>query len=95
MALSITATGTASLISASERPVAHRDTVEERYDFESLVYEDEIKSNMGFFPELDQVIGIMSVAYGKPANACLVRLSRMCDIMLNRTRATHERSYTP
>lgn len=95
MAATITAAGTFSTISAAERPVAHRDTIEERYDYESLVFEDDLKSNVGGFPELEQFIGLMSVAYAKPGNACLVRLGRMVDVMLNRTRTSHERSYTP
>lgn len=91
----VVGSGTFSTISASERPVAHRDTIEERYDFESLVAETDLRTNVGGFPELEQFVGLMAQAYAKPANACLVRLSRMIDILTNRTRIAHERQYTP
>lgn len=95
MAASISSTGTWSTISTAERPVQHHSTVEERYDYESLVYEDDLKNNVGAFPELEQFLGLMGQAYSIPGRAAAVRLERMLTIYLNRTRVPAERSYTP
>lgn len=95
MAATITAVGTWSTIAASEEPVAHRDTVEERYDYESVVYEDALKNNQGGFPELEQFIALMSAGYGISAKAAGVRMERMLTIRNNRSRTPEERSYTP
>lgn len=95
MAAEITSSGTWSTISTAERPVTHERTVEERYDYETLVYEQDIKENKGGFPELDAFLGLMGQAYGIPGIAALVRLNKMTTIMLNRGRTPMDRTYTP
>lgn len=96
MAATISASGTFSTISTSERPVQHHTTVEERFDDESLLYEDDLKMNKGGFPELEQFLALMGQAYGAPGRAMAVRLFGMLNIYLNRaSRTGPERSYTP
>lgn len=95
MAAAITSSGTWSTIATAERPVTHEHTVEERFDYESLVYENDIASGVGGFPELEQFLGLMGQAYGLPGIGAAVRLSKMLNIYLNRTRTPMERTYTP
>jgi len=95
MAATITASGTFSTIAASELPVVHRDTVEERYDFESMIAETALTTNAGGFPELMQFIGLFADGYNITAPGAMVRLTRMLEILQNRTRETEERRYTP
>ena len=95
MAATLSSTGTWSTIATAERPVTHEHTVEERFDYESLVYEQDITSNAGGFPELEQFLALMGQAYGLPGIGAAVRLDKMLSIYLNRTRTPAERTYTP
>lgn len=95
MAATISSTGTWSTIAAAERPVTHEHTVEERYDYETLIYEQDLVTNAGGFPELEQFLALMGQAYGLPGIGSAVRLSRMLNVYLNRTRVPAERTYTP
>ena len=95
MAATITSTGTWSTISTAEKPVAHRDTVVENYDYASLVYEDALKGNTGGFPELEQFIGLFAQGQGISGLAAGTRLSTMLTIWMNRGRTPDERTYTP
>lgn len=95
MAATITGSGTWSTIASAERPVTHEHTVEERYGYETLVYEDDLAGNKGGFPELEQFLALMGAAYSIPGIGAAVRLQGMLKIYLNRTRTAGDRSYTP
>ena len=96
MAATITGSGTWSTIASAERPTPQGGTTDERYDYETLVYEDDLSSNKGAFPELEQFLALMGAAYTIDGRSAAVRLSTMLNIYLNRAnRVSPERSYTP
>lgn len=95
MAATISAAGTFSVINLSDRPTTQGKGVDERYDYDTLIYEEALKSNAGGFPELEQFIGLFADAYDITALAASVRLLKMMEVRMNRTRTPDERSYTP
>jgi len=96
MSATISDSGTWSTIATSERPVQHRTTVEQRFDYETLVVEDDLANGTGGFPELEQFLAKMGAAYSIPGRAAAVRLATMLNIYLNRAeRIAPERQYTP
>jgi hypothetical protein len=96
MAATITSSGTWSTIATAERPTPQGGTTDERYNYESLIYETDLASNVGAFPELEQFIALMGAAYTIDGRSAAVRLSTMLNVYLNRAnRVSPERSYTP
>ena len=95
MAATITDSGTWSTIATAERPTTQGATIDERYDYDSLVYEEALKGNTGGFPELEQFIGLMANAYDITGLAAATRLLKMLEIRQNRGRTPEEREYTP
>lgn len=95
MAATISASGTFSTIATADRPTTQGKTVDERYDYDSLIYEEALAGNTGGFPELEQFIALFAQAYGLTGLAAGVRLLKMLTVRQNRTRTPDERSYTP
>lgn len=95
MAGTLSSTGTWSTIATAERPTASRDTIDQRFGYETMNPEDGLRGNAGGFPELMQFIALFADAYDVPANAALVRITIMCEILMNRSTAPEQRVYTP
>lgn len=95
MAATISSSGTWSTIATAERPTTQGDTVDQRFDYESLVSEQGLKDNTGGWAELEQFLGLMADAYDISGLAAATRLAMMLQIWLNRTQHVDQRSYTP
>lgn len=93
MALTLSTSGTISAL--GDTIATHRDTVEERHGYDTLVYEDALAGNAAGFPELEQFIGIIAKGYGISALAAAVHIQTLLTVWMNRGRVPDERQYTP